>query len=67
MIPALPRLKKRELLTEEKYQEAMEKHGANFKAKIGAEAIRDLLKEIDLDVLCRKLRKDLEKSKDLPE
>ena len=63
--PGTTPLKKKELLSEEKYQEAVEKHGANFKAKIGAEAVRDLLKEVDLDVLCRKLRKDLEKSKDL--
>ncbi|MBP7217078.1 MAG: DNA-directed RNA polymerase subunit beta', partial [Candidatus Omnitrophica bacterium] len=57
-------LKKRELLSEDKYQEALEKYGSNFKAKIGAEAVRDLLKELDLDSYCRKLRKDIEKSKD---
>ncbi|MFA4842264.1 MAG: DNA-directed RNA polymerase subunit beta', partial [Candidatus Omnitrophota bacterium] len=57
-------LKKRELLTEEKYQEALEKYGANFKAKIGAEAVSDLMKEIDLDAYGRKLRRDLEKSKE---
>ncbi len=63
--PGTTPLKKKELLNEEKYQEAVGKYGANFKAKIGAEAIRDLLKEIDLDVYCRKLRKDLEKAKDV--
>jgi DNA-directed RNA polymerase subunit beta' len=57
-------LKKKDLLTEEKYQEALNKYGANFKAKIGAEAIRDLLKEIDIDAQCRKLHRNLEKSKD---
>ncbi|MFA5275509.1 MAG: DNA-directed RNA polymerase subunit beta', partial [Candidatus Omnitrophota bacterium] len=62
--PGTTPLKKKELLSEEKYQEALEKYGANFKAKIGAEAIRDLLKELDLDAQCRKLRRDLEKSKD---
>ncbi len=62
--PGTTPLKKKELLTEEKYQEAIVKYGANFKAKIGAEAIRDLLKELDLDAQCRKLRRDLEKSKD---
>ncbi|MDD2752823.1 MAG: DNA-directed RNA polymerase subunit beta', partial [Candidatus Omnitrophica bacterium] len=40
------------------------KYGANFKAKIGAEAIRDLLKDMDLDSFCRKLRRDLEKNKE---
>ncbi|PIQ90467.1 MAG: DNA-directed RNA polymerase subunit beta' [Candidatus Omnitrophica bacterium CG11_big_fil_rev_8_21_14_0_20_41_12] len=58
-------LKKKELLTDEQYHEALNKYGANFKAKIGAEAISELLKELDLDVVCRKLRKDLEKSKDV--
>jgi len=58
-------LKKKELLTDEQYQEALDKYGANFKAKIGAEAIAELLKELDLDVVCRKFRKDLEKSKDV--
>ena len=63
--PGTTLLKKRELLSEEKYQEALNKYGTNFKAKIGAEAVRDLLKELDLDAQCRKLRRDLEKSKDL--
>ncbi|MGD0335772.1 MAG: DNA-directed RNA polymerase subunit beta', partial [Candidatus Omnitrophota bacterium] len=63
--PGTTPLKKKELLSEEKYQEAQEKYGGAFKAKIGAEAIRDLLKELDMDAICRKLRRDLEKSKDI--
>jgi DNA-directed RNA polymerase subunit beta' len=63
--PGTTALKKKELLSEEKYQEAVVKYGGNFKAKIGAEAVRDLLKELDLDSTCRKLRRDLEKSKDV--
>ncbi|MDD5594630.1 MAG: DNA-directed RNA polymerase subunit beta' [Candidatus Omnitrophica bacterium] len=62
--PGTSPLKKNELLSEEKYQEALDKYGANFKAKIGAEAIRDLLKDMDLDNFCRKLRRDLEKNKE---
>jgi len=62
--PGTTPLKKKELLAEDKYQEALAKYGANFKAKIGAEAIRDLLKELDLDSQCRKFRRDLDKSKD---
>jgi len=57
-------LKKKELLSEEGYQEALDKYGTNFKAKIGAEAARDLLKELDPESYCRKLRRDLEKSKE---
>jgi DNA-directed RNA polymerase subunit beta' len=62
--PGTTPLKKKELLSEDKYQEALVKYGSNFKAKIGAEAVRDLLKELDLDAQCRKLRRDLDKSKD---
>ncbi|MBU0710054.1 MAG: DNA-directed RNA polymerase subunit beta' [Candidatus Omnitrophica bacterium] len=62
--PGSTPLKAKELLSEEKYQECLAKYGATFKAKIGAEAVRDLLKELDLDAHCRKLRKDIDKSKD---
>ncbi len=58
-------LKKKGLLSEEEYQEALTKYGTNFKAKIGAEAARDLLKELDLDNYSRKLHRDLEKSKEI--
>ncbi|HLF17475.1 MAG TPA: DNA-directed RNA polymerase subunit beta' [Candidatus Omnitrophota bacterium] len=53
-------LKLRQLLNEDEYQEAVVKHGGAFKAKIGAEAVKDLLKNLDLNILCKKLRKDLE-------
>ncbi|RJP28897.1 MAG: DNA-directed RNA polymerase subunit beta' [Candidatus Omnitrophota bacterium] len=62
--PGSSPLKKRELLTEDKYQEALAKYNSDFKAKIGAEAIKELLKEIDVDDYCRKLRRELEKSKE---
>ncbi len=55
-------LKRKEFLSEDKYQEAIVKYGGAFKAKIGAEAVRELLKDIDLSALCKKLRKDLEKA-----
>ncbi|MFH1202184.1 MAG: DNA-directed RNA polymerase subunit beta' [Candidatus Omnitrophota bacterium] len=57
-------LKKNELLSEEKYMEALNKYGQTFKAKIGAEAVLDLLKALDLDAICRKLRKDLANAKE---
>jgi len=63
--PGTTPLKKKEFLSEDKYQEALKKYGTEFKAKIGAEAVRDLLKEADMDESCRRLRKELEKSKDL--
>jgi DNA-directed RNA polymerase subunit beta' len=48
-------LTKREILTEQKYREAREKYGNAFKAGMGAEAIRELLRDLNL----RKLQEDL--------
>ena len=45
-------LKERELLTEERYRECVEEYGANsFKVGIGAEAIRELLRKVDINAL----------------
>ncbi len=56
-------LTKCQVLTEKEYREAEEKYGkGSFVAKMGAEAIRTLLQEIDLDKLSTKLKKELEKA-----
>ena len=56
-------LTKCQVLTEKEYREAEEKYGkGSFTAKMGAEAIRTLLKEIDLEKLSAKLKKEIEKS-----
>lgn len=56
-------LQKKQLLTELEYREKVEEFGRDgFVAKIGAEAIRDLLAEIDLDKLHKELSKELEDS-----
>ena len=48
--PGLTPLKLRELLSEEQYQRATDEFGEDsFTAKIGAEAIRDMLSAIDLE------------------
>jgi len=52
-------LKKKQFFSEDEYQEAVVKYGGAFKARIGADAVREMLKELDMDVLCKKLRKDL--------
>ncbi|MCL2355291.1 MAG: DNA-directed RNA polymerase subunit beta', partial [Oscillospiraceae bacterium] len=50
-----------QVLTEKEYREAEEKYGKNtFKAKMGAEAIEELLQSIDLDKLSIKLEKELD-------
>ena len=54
-------LEKCQVLTEKEYHEAEEKYGRkSFKAEMGAEAIRKLLEEIDLDKLVAEIKKDLE-------
>ncbi|MFA5362793.1 MAG: DNA-directed RNA polymerase subunit beta' [Candidatus Omnitrophota bacterium] len=63
--PGTSPLKKKELLSEDQYNEAIEKYGGKFKAKIGAEAVQELLREIDMDEFCKKLHRDLEKSKEM--
>lgn len=55
-------LKERQFLSEDEYQDALVKYGASFKAKIGADAVREILRGIELNSLAKKLRKDLEKS-----
>jgi DNA-directed RNA polymerase subunit beta' len=58
--PGLTPLKPRELITEEQYQRAMDEYGEeNFTVSIGAEAVRDLLKQIDLDAEKTQLRAEL--------
>ena len=56
-------LTKCQILTEKEYVESVEKYGkGSFKAEMGAEAIEKLLKEIDLEKLSAKLKKELEKA-----
>ena len=57
-------LNKKELLTEEKYRKTVEECGSSkFKAMIGAEAIKELLKEIDLGQTITELRAELHDQK----
>ncbi len=54
-------LEKCQVLNEKEYHEAEEKYGKkSFKAEMGAEAIRKLLEEIDLDKLVKEIKKELE-------
>src|SRR6266511_3169063 len=56
--PGKTPLQKTQLLNEVEYREAQEQYGEDFVAGMGAEAIRKLLAEIDLN----KLNKELEKA-----
>jgi len=49
-------LKKMQLLTEEEWYEAQDRYGGAFSAGMGAEAIRSLLEQINMDELAAELR-----------
>ena len=54
-------LNKCQVLNEKEYHEAIEKYGrGSFKAKMGAEAIRELLENIDVEKLSEEIKKELE-------
>jgi DNA-directed RNA polymerase subunit beta' len=55
----VPNLVKKQLLTEAEYRENREKYGGRFRAVMGAEAVKQLLEEIDLDELSAQLRAEL--------
>src|SRR5690349_13117669 len=58
--PGLTPLKYRELLNEDQYLNALDEYGEDaFEAKIGAEAIQGMLKEIDLNEERPRLREEL--------
>ena len=57
--PADTPLMKKQLLTENEYHEHREKFGDSFQVGMGAEAIKSLLEEIDLEKMNEDLRKDL--------
>ncbi|MFZ0727518.1 MAG: DNA-directed RNA polymerase subunit beta', partial [Desulfobacterales bacterium] len=48
-----------QLLTDEKYRDALEKYGPNFKAGIGAEAVKEMLADLNLDEIYTELRRDI--------
>ena len=58
--PLKSNLSKYQVLTEMKYREAIEENGeGSFIAKMGAEALYELLKEVDVEKLTNQLKKEL--------
>ncbi|MCQ4167651.1 DNA-directed RNA polymerase subunit beta' [Tahibacter harae] len=57
--PGLTALERGQLLTEEQYLQAVEEHGDEFDARMGAEAVYELLKAIDLNQELIKLREEI--------
>ena len=52
-------LKEKQLLTEDEYNDARERYGESFTAGMGAEAIKTLLENLDLDSLAQELRQQM--------
>jgi DNA-directed RNA polymerase subunit beta' len=55
-------LKAGQLLSEDEYREATSKYGNTFKASMGAEAVRSMLANLDLEALSSELRATIAKS-----
>ena len=57
--PGMTELQRGQLLTDEMYLEAIEKHGDEFDARMGAEAVFELLKSLDLNAEVLKVREEI--------
>ncbi len=58
----VPDLEQGQLLTQEEYRELRQQYGDRFVAKMGAEGIRDILRQLDLQQLARELREEMKTS-----
>ena len=61
--PGDAQLKEKQLLTEEEFRMCREKYGESFEADTGAEAIRKLIKRLDLEKLVEELKAELKTTK----
>ena len=57
--PGMTTLERSQLLSEEEYLDALEEHGDEFEAKMGAEAVFELLKALDVDADVAAMREEL--------
>jgi DNA-directed RNA polymerase subunit beta' len=57
--PGMTSLQRGQLLTDEMYLESIEEHGDEFDARMGAEAVHELLKSMDLPSEVVKVREDM--------
>ncbi len=60
--PGSTPLKEKEILSEDRYRKAVEEYGAEFSADMGAEAIKEILKRLDLNKLSAELRDEMRKT-----
>jgi len=61
--PGMTQLERGQLLTEESYLESIEQYGDEFDARMGAEAIHELLTTIDIDEEVTNLREEIPQTK----
>ncbi len=54
--PGTTPLEEKQVLSEEQYRQARSEHGESFVARMGAEAIQELLRRLDLDEMAGELR-----------
>ena len=57
--PGMTTLERGQLLTDEQYLEAIEEHGDEFDAKMGAEAVHEMLRTIDLATAVVQVREEI--------
>ena len=57
--PGETTLREGEMLTEDKYQTALKEFSGKFTAGMGGEAVRELLKKIDIEALSKSLREEM--------
>ncbi|KPJ94463.1 MAG: DNA-directed RNA polymerase subunit beta', partial [Gammaproteobacteria bacterium SG8_15] len=61
--PGMTQLERGQLLTDEQYLDAIEEYGDEFDARMGAEAVYQLLRSIDLQKEMTELREEIEATK----
>src|SRR5271154_1718132 len=61
--PGMTPLKARQIMTEEDYYNKVEEYGDEFRAEMGAEGVRELLRAINIDEQVEMLRVELKESK----
>ncbi len=57
--PGMTTLEKGQLLSDEQYYEALEEFGDDFEAKMGAEAVQDLMADMDVNEEANRLREEI--------
>ncbi len=57
--PGMTTLEKNQILTDEQYLDAIEEYGDDFDARMGAEAVRELLKAINVEKEIAVIREDM--------